>query len=265
MLPIIEMFASIQGEGKFSGKPSIFIRVSGCNLRCMFKDSICDTPYSSFNPEKSLYKSVDDEVQAFKEISKAHPRIKHVVITGGEPLLYKNDLEEFLGLIYTDDMVITIETNGTRPILNPISNKFKIDLYSVSPKLSTSVGKPNENISEEVISRHNSTRIDIPNLVDLVCYSRDYQFKFVYSGPECINEILDIYSKMAESIENNGEVTEMMYKKKHPMNHTMLMPEGITEDQLRTKREEIVEKCMEMGWTYTDRLQILIWGDKRGV
>ena len=56
--PVIEMFTSIQGEGKWTGSPSFFVRVSGCNLRCCFKGSICDTPYSSYNPEKTPYKSM---------------------------------------------------------------------------------------------------------------------------------------------------------------------------------------------------------------
>ena len=142
MLPVIELFTSIQGEGKYSGVPSHFLRVSGCNLRCVFKDTVCDTPYSSFKPEKSLYKTMDDLVKAFKDLQTQYPNVKHLVVTGGEPLLYKKDLEEFLSLVYEDDMVITIETNGTLPILNPLGNKYRIALYSVSPKLSTSVGKP---------------------------------------------------------------------------------------------------------------------------
>ena len=139
MLPVVEMFSSIQGEGKYTGVPSFFIRVSGCNLRCVFKDSRCDTPYTSFEPEKTPYKEMQELVEAFKEMRNNSPRTKHLVITGGEPLLYKKDLEEFLSYVYEDEMVITIETNGTMPILNPLAKNFKVDLYSVSPKLSTSV------------------------------------------------------------------------------------------------------------------------------
>ncbi len=269
MLPVVEMFTSIQGEGKYSGVPSHFVRVSGCNLRCVFKDSICDTPYSSFSPEKSLYKTMDDLVKEFNKLREESPRVRHLVVTGGEPLMYKKDLEEFLSLIYTQDMIITIETNGTMPILNPISNKFKVTLYSVSPKLSTSVGRPGNiggiEVSKEMIERHDKTRINIKNLVDIAVYSRDYQFKFVYSGPECIDEIMSILEKMAEEASSSDEVTISMYEKKHPMKHCMLMPEGISDGQLARNRKEIAEACVKMGWQYTDRMHIVIWGNKRGI
>jgi 7-carboxy-7-deazaguanine synthase len=133
MLPICDLFTSIQGEGKFAGVPSIFIRVSGCNLRCVFRGSICDTPYSSFTPEKSSF-TIDD---VKKEIE-THPKVNHIVITGGEPLLYKKELEAMLTNIWEDRFVVTIETNGSLPMLNP-TGKFKIALYSVSPKLHTSI------------------------------------------------------------------------------------------------------------------------------
>ena len=66
MLKVNEMFGStIQGEGMYTGIPSIFVRTNGCNLKCVFKDSICDTSYTSFNPEKPLYDNWD-------EIGRAH-------------------------------------------------------------------------------------------------------------------------------------------------------------------------------------------------
>lgn len=269
MLPVVEIFTSIQGEGKYMGVPSHFVRVSGCNLRCIFKDSICDTPYASFNPETSLYKDMDSLANAFKKQQELYPRVKHVVITGGEPLLYKKDLELFLSMIYEDDMIITIETNGTRPILNPLNTSFKVSLYSVSPKLHTSVGKPGivngQEVKEETIKKHDEQRINIPVLVDIVTCTTDYQFKFVYSSRECIDEIKSIYSKMTAYVENKGYWDYKFFLQNHPNKHTMLMPEGIHSSQLDKNGEEIANICVEQGWTYTDRLQIRIWDDKRGV
>lgn len=269
MLPVVEIFTSIQGEGKYMGVPSHFVRVSGCNLRCIFKDSICDTPYASFDPEKSPYQDLESLVDAFRQQQEKYPKVKHVVITGGEPLMYKKDLEMFLTMIYEDDMVITIETNGTKPILNPLNGKFKVSLYSVSPKLSTSTGQPGEidghKVTEDMIRRHEETRINIPNLVDIAAGTSDYQFKFVYSGPECIEEIQRIYSRMNAEVEKRGYWENNYYIKNHPNMHTMLMPEGIHSSQLDNHSEEIANICVERGWNYTDRLQIRIWDDKRGV
>ncbi len=269
MLPVIEMFASIQGEGKYSGVPSYFVRVSGCNLRCVFKDSVCDTPYSSFSPEKSPWGTMDELVANFKGMQEKFPNVHHLVVTGGEPLLYKKDLEEFLTRVYDDEMIITIETNGTLPILNPLNGHFKISLYSVSPKLSTSVGEPGvvegHEYTKEMRDRHERLRINYKNLIDIVMSSSDYQFKFVYSGPECVDEIVRIYKEMGKLVKKEDSQFFNFYIKHHPNRHTMLMPEGIKSSQLDAKTQEIADVCVKRGWTYTDRLHIRIWDNKRGV
>lgn len=269
MLPVIELFTSIQGEGKYSGVPSHFIRVSGCNLRCVFKNSVCDTPYSSFSPEKSKWSTLEDLVAAFKEQQTKYPQVKHLVITGGEPLLYKKELEEFLGLVYSDDMVITIETNGTLPILNPLGKNYRIALYSVSPKLSTSVGNPGTvegfKYTESMRDNHDRLRINYKNLVNIVTNSSDYQFKFVYSGPECEDEIIHIYKEMGKLVKKENDQYYRFYVKHHPNHNTYLMPEGIRSDQLDGKAKEMVSVCIKRGWVYTDRLHIRIWDNKRGV
>ncbi|MFM8982025.1 MAG: 7-carboxy-7-deazaguanine synthase QueE, partial [Spartobacteria bacterium] len=74
---ISEIFYSVQGEGELTGVPSVFIRTSGCNLRCRW----CDTPYASWNPEGTEM-SID---QILAEVEK-HPAA-HVVLTGGEPVV----------------------------------------------------------------------------------------------------------------------------------------------------------------------------------
>ena len=268
VLKINEMFGStIQGEGMYTGIPSIFVRTNGCNLKCVFKDSICDTSYTSFNPEKPLFDNWDDLMAAFKKLVEENPRVNHLVITGGEPLLQKASLEEFLTKVFEirEDWVVTIETNGSLPMLNPLGKHFKVDLYSVSPKLATSVDWDCKFISEAQRDHHNSTRINYKNLHDIVKYSRNYQFKFVYSGPECIDEIKEIYSKMATFVNKENDYEFENWIRKHPNKHTQLMPEGITNEQLARTREEAVKKCVENGWRFCDREHIIIWGDKRGV
>lgn len=284
MLPVVEMFYSIQGEGLFTGIPSVFLRVSGCNLRCVFKDSICDTPYTSFNPEKSKYNSneeiLDDLVKLFLE----HKYLDHLVITGGEPLLYRKELEEFLQkfLDMFPDTTITIETNGTLPPLN--SELVNVSLYSISPKLSTSVDHDLKKLNKEQADRHNNTRINIDSLYEFIS-SEDCVFKFVYSGPECIDEIKSIYSKLIEkSLEetlelvketsnDNQTIKEYDQYEQNTVDHitnilskmTYLMPEGMTREQLEKSRLDTVEACLKEGWIFTDRTHINIWGDKRGV
>ena len=74
---IAEFFKSIQGEGEFAGTPSVFVRTTGCNLRCSF----CDTPYTSWKPEgiHEPWQTILDRILA--------DDCRHVVLTGGEPLL----------------------------------------------------------------------------------------------------------------------------------------------------------------------------------
>lgn len=263
MTPFVDLFVSIQGEGKYMGVPSIFIRVSGCNLRCVFKDSICDTPYSSFRPEASKY-----TVEEIIDFVKQNERISHVVITGGEPLLYGKD-DDFKTLIKglnKLDKFITIETNGTQPMLDPLN--YKIGLYSVSPKMGTSVGKPGKygdyELTQHQVDRHNADRINIEVLTNIALFSNDYQFKFVYSGKETVEEIEDLYKRMAKQISKEEEYIRMFYFKNHPNKHTMLMPEGITNDAISKYGQEIVDECIKRGWQYTDRLHIRLFGDKRG-
>ena len=263
MTPYCDLFVSIQGEGKYMGVPSIFVRVSGCNLRCMFKNSICDTPYSSYRPEKSSY-SNDDILTVVEN----NPKIQHVVITGGEPLLYAKDADfkQLIKELNKRNKIITIETNGTQPMLDPLS--YKIELYSVSPKLATSVGTPGEihdfKLTEEMIEKHKAERINPEVLANIALYSKDYQFKFVYSSEECVEEIKNIYKQVANYITKQDEFTQKFYFNNHPNKHTMLMPEGITNKDISTTGEEIVKVCIENGWSYTDRLHIRIFGDKRG-
>ena len=263
MTPFCDLFVSIQGEGKYMGVPSIFIRVSGCNLRCVFKDSICDTPYSSFHPETTKYTP-----EQIIEFVNGYEKINHVVITGGEPLLYGKD-EDFKTLIKELNKLnkfITLETNGTQPMLDPLN--YKIGLYSVSPKLGTSVGKPGEyngyKLTPEMAEKHNKERINVNAPINIALYSNDYQFKFVYSGKESVDEIEELYKMMGKKIADEEEYTRMFYFKNHPNKHTMMMPEGITNEAISKNGQEIADECIKRGWTYTDRLHIRLFGDKRG-
>ena len=259
MLPISEVFHSIQGEGMFTGAPSIFIRVIGCNLRCVFKGSTCDTPYTSFCPETAKYSSISDVLNAIKQIRKQYPNTEHIVITGGEPLLYRKELCELIRNIrQMMGACITIETNGTLPAL-----EAEVDLYSISPKLSTSEASEEDVqkgiITEEWRQKHARTRYNPDSLLDLI-RSSDFQLKFVYSGRSCVDEIKHIINDIMEHQGENDGLTRSYIEQR-----IMLMPEGINREQIEAHQLECARACMENGWRYCDRLHIRLWDSKRGV
>src|SRR6185503_14863937 len=101
-LKIAELFYSLQGEGTLVGVPSVFVRTSGCNLRCTW----CDTPYTSWRPEGEN-QSVDAIVQTVEAFG-----ADHVVVTGGEPMIEPEIVELTKGLREAG-LHITIETAGT--------------------------------------------------------------------------------------------------------------------------------------------------------
>jgi 7-carboxy-7-deazaguanine synthase len=255
MLPVIEMFHSIQGEGEMQGVPSFFIRVSGCNLRCVFKNTICDTPFSSFKPEKGLYDSMEHLVMEFNKLRKQHPNTNHIVITGGEPMLYQDLLVEFLSQLDEEEYFhTTIETNGSLAITNDELTDF-VDLWSISPKLSTSVDHDCKFLTEEQRDRHDKARINIDNLAAyLNSWCTNTQLKFVYSGEDSVKEIKDILNKLDDYVDE-PDLNDLV----------MLMPEATTQDHLKEKQLECAEVCMKEGWRFCDRLHIRVWGDKRGV
>ncbi|MBZ5575479.1 MAG: 7-carboxy-7-deazaguanine synthase QueE [Acidobacteriia bacterium] len=164
-MKIAELFYSLQGEGALVGVPSVFIRTSGCNLRCGW----CDTPYTSWNPEGAEL-SLDrilDEVQA-------HPA-RHVVVTGGEPMIAP-EIIPLTQRLRDRSLHITVETAGT--VFQPVA----CDLMSISPKLSNSTPRGPQ------AAQHDRLRTNPGVLHDLM--SRyDYQLKFVIEKPADLDEV----------------------------------------------------------------------------
>jgi len=118
---LAELFYSIQGEGKLTGVPSVFVRASGCNLRCVW----CDTPYTSWSPE-----GVDVSVPEIVRRAGEFPT-SHIVLTGGEPTIMP-DFSELCAALKAKDYHITVETAAT------VFAEGAVDLASLSPKLSSS-------------------------------------------------------------------------------------------------------------------------------
>ncbi len=242
---ISEIYISRQGEGGLALTPSVFVRTSGCNLRCDF----CDTPFTSWNPEgtQQPVAGIVDRVKAValkplpqragETMDPNKAAAQHVVLTGGEPMLAK-EVESLCELLSESGFHITIETAGT------IDRELKCDLISISPKLSNST--PAEQRAGNWTARHEATR-HRPDIVAALIERHDYQLKFVVASPE---DVAEIESYLLEV----GTVD----RKK-----VMLMPEGVDSETLEQRGSWLESLCDEKGFTFCQRLHIFWYGNKR--
>jgi 7-carboxy-7-deazaguanine synthase len=222
---IAEIFYSVQGEGSLVGVPSIFVRTSGCNLRC----SWCDTPYTSWNPEGD-----DLAIDKILDRAAAFRAAKHVVLTGGEPMIAPGIVE--LSERFRDrGMHITVETAGT--VFAPVA----CDLMSISPKLSNST-------PEGVFRAQHERLRQQPDVLLRLMAGYDYQLKFVIAGEGDIGEVCALVSLL-----------------KAPPGKVILMPEGIRADVLRERGVWLAELCKQHGFRFSPRLHVDLYGNLRGV
>ncbi len=225
---VSEIYSSRQGEGRLTGQPSIFVRTSGCNLRCHF----CDTPFTSWKPEG---KSTSIPV-LLDQIEKMEP--KHVVLTGGEPMLPPT-IAELTQQLHKRKYHITIETSGT------VFREVQCDLMSISPKLKNST--PSLSRAGGWTQRHEASR-HRPDVVTQLIEQHDYQLKFVVSHPDDLEEI-EQYLELLPPI-NRRQV--------------LLMPEGIEATQLAKREEWLLPLCEDHQFSYCPRMHIQWYGNKRG-
>lgn len=227
---ISEIFYSLQGEGMLTGVPSVFIRTSGCNLRCKW----CDTSYASWYPE-GLEMSIKEIINSINKY-----QCDHIVLTGGEPMITK-DIFKLAEIIYDSGKHLTIETAGS-----VAPGKIKCHLASISPKMSNSI--PEENLSESWINRHKRDRLNI-DYINQWIENYDYQLKFVIVDKKDIDEINDFVFKLGKNI--NPE-------------KILLMPEGTTVESMNEKYDLITDACKKYGYRFCNRLQIELFGNKKG-
>ena len=232
------IFYTIQGEGKHTGVPTVFVRLSKCNLRCAWKNADgsitqCDTPHTSFEPEVNEVRISD----IIKEITEHG--CDHVCISGGEPFFQKQTTA-LINALEALGHKVTVETNGT------LYRESDASFISLSPKLSTSSSHPVYG------KKHDLNRINIDAL-EKFTRNHDCQFKFVINTEEEIAEVLEIKKQLWErtSIDIN--------------NNIWLMPQGIENSQFDDKMEWLVEICKQYHWNLTDRMHIRIWGSRKGV
>jgi len=244
---IAEIYPSLQGEGLLTGTPSIFVRASGCNLRCWF----CDTPYTSWQPEGEDW-SVEEIVAEVERARRGrlpscqeqalHGRLEtcptHAVITGGEPMLFA-ELIPLCEQFSAAGWHITIETAGT--LYLPVH----CDLLSISPKLAGSTPPPER--GGRWTERHERSRHQ-PEVIRRLIGQYDYQLKFVIDQPADLGEV------RAWLADFPGVRRERV----------LLMPQGTELGSLNRIARWLEPHCREHGFTFCPRKHIEWFGAVRG-
>lgn len=208
-----------------AGVPSVFVRTSGCNLRCTW----CDTPYTSWQPEgedRSI-ESIAEEVDRYGA--------EHVVITGGEPMIAPG-IEELTRRLTQH---VTVETAGT------VDVAVRCDLMSISPKLANST--PRDRDGGRWAAQHERLRHQ-PEILKRLMERYFYQLKFVISDPGDLTEVRTIVNELEAS-----------------KDRVLLMPEGVDPALLAERGRWLVEVCKQEGFRFSPRLHIELWGNRRGV
>jgi 7-carboxy-7-deazaguanine synthase len=228
-LKISEIFYSIQGEGTLVGVPSVFVRTSGCNLRCVW----CDTPYTSWQPE-GQERSLDSIVAEVNRYGASH-----VVITGGEPMIAPQIEELTEELTSRLHQHITVETAGT------VDANVRCDLMSISPKLANST--PHTRDDGRWAGQHERLRYQ-PEILRRLIQLYPYQLKFVISDPGDLQQVNAIVSDIGAA-----------------RSRVLLMPEGVDAAVLAERGRWLADIAKREGFRMTPRLHIDLWGNRRGV
>ena len=221
-----EIFYSLQGEGQLAGVPSVFIRLAGCPLRCCW----CDTKYA-WDPQAGDSLSPPEVVEQIKEYP-SH----YVVVTGGEPMAH-NGIAELLNLLNERGYHITVETAGIEYISN-----LPVDLMSISPKLSNSIPADSKQakLHEPYCFR--------PTVVESFIATYDYQLKFVIDEPADLNEVAECIGKLEDI---------------HPYK-IYLMPQATRPEDYLEKSRWLADYCLQTGFAFSPRLQVILWPGQRG-
>ncbi|MDR0579709.1 MAG: 7-carboxy-7-deazaguanine synthase QueE [Campylobacteraceae bacterium] len=250
---LTESFLSIQGEGKYAGIPSVFLRFGGCNLTCkgfgcesispldgsklVGCDSIFAVDKKHFGKswEKLCDKELFEKVMFYTKELSYKP---HIVITGGEPLIHHKH-KDFYGLLkLLDDFFVFVETNATTVVDFEKFNLYKNVSFCMSVKLSNS--------GESYIKRVNQKAIEA------ICKNaKEAFFKFV----------LD--EQMIKEGKAQKEIEDIV--KDYTNISIYCMPLGKNKKELETNSKSVISFCIKNGYNYTDRIHVRLWNDKRGV
>ena len=227
-MKIADIFFSIQGEGRLLGVPSAFVRTTGCPLACVW----CDSEYTSWQPEgKPL--TVDEILTRLE----AFPT-RHVVVTGGEPLIAPRIGELCAGL-RERGYHITIETAAV------VFKEVACDLASLSPKLTNSI--PHQREDGRWAERHDAQRLRL-DVIQSFLERSDYQLKFVIDRAADVEEVRAIVDRL-----RGVEPTKVL-----------LMPQGTSPEELARRGVWLADVCKQHGFRYCPRLHIELYGNRRG-
>lgn len=240
-----EIFRSVQGEGVSAGLTRTFVRLSGCNLHCVW----CDTAYTwnwhgstfaherdapgrpwKFDPKAEMVAlPVADVATMMREKMSGG-----VVITGGEPLMQSEAVAALIDALKADTpgLLIEIETNGSVAPSEALT--ARVDLFMVSPKLAHSGNGADLALKPAALRAHAAN----PRAV----------FKFV-----------------AQSVDDLDQVTAIASTYAIPAARIYVMPEGTTSAALRERERTLKPATLARGWSYSDRLHIHMFGEKRGI
>lgn len=223
---IAELFHSIQGEGEFAGTSSIFVRTTGCNLRCWF----CDSPDTSWKPQ--------GELRPWREILSDVLDIacEHVVLTGGEPLL-QPEIVPLSQALRRAGRIVTVETAGT------VSRLVEADLMSISPKLTNSTPRDTSRWRQ----RHERDRLRYRVVAKLIESAR-YQLKFVVDQPEDLDEVVQYLRGLPQISKDR----------------VWLMPQGIDARELAERTKWLAPAADHLGFQLSSRRHIELFGHIRG-
>jgi organic radical activating enzyme len=229
-----EIFASVQGEGPSMGMPVAFMRLSRCNLACVW----CDTAYTwHFRGDERPHRDGVEYDRKANQLSLPEDEVaarimalgqSRLVITGGEPLLQAPALVRLLELL--PDVSVEIETNGTTRAPAPLD--IRIDQFNVSPKLAHS-GNPAELAL-------------LPERLDAYATDPRAWFKFVIAEPTDVDEVLALRDRY-----------------RFRPGHVFLMAEGTDSETLREREKWLAPLCVRHGFRLSDRLHIHLFGDTR--
>ena len=229
-----EIFASVQGEGPSMGMPVAFMRLSRCNLACVW----CDTAYTwHFQGDERPHRDGVEYDRKANQLSLPEDEVaarimalgqSRLVITGGEPLLQAPALARLLELL--PDVSVEIETNGTTRAPAPLD--IRIDQFNVSPKLAHS-GNPAELAL-------------LPERLDAYATDPRAWFKFVIAEPADVEAVLALRDRY-----------------RFRPGHVFLMAEGTDSETLREREKWLAPLCVRHGFRLSDRLHIHLFGDTR--
>ncbi|MDR2100840.1 MAG: 7-carboxy-7-deazaguanine synthase QueE [Campylobacteraceae bacterium] len=250
---LVESFLSIQGEGKYAGHPSLFVRFGGCNLTCKdfgceFISPLdgsklvgCDSLYAVSGHFKNEWERFENAHELFAQVI-SHVKnidyLPHLVITGGEPLIhYKNSVfYGFLELALSYGFDVFFETNASVEIDFDRFDLYKKIGFCMSVKLSNS-GEPYEK------------RVNKKAIQNIAAHSKEAFFKFV----------LD---KQTLKTNVKKEIEDIILGCNIPI---FCMPLGKKRAEISKNASAVALFCVKNGYNYSDRIHINLWGDRKGV